>query len=606
MVTFRRAAFLAIALVVSTTILIRTVNHLLPTANGMVGTDYRYFLPYLLSGTQWISQNGWLTIPYFTPDYCGGVPWLANPQSIFYSLPQFLTLLTNPVTAINWTAVIFATVGAAASYGLFRRCFGGSLQGASLVFALFQLNSFLLFRIAIGHLTYDIFGLIPALCWLVLLPAPEGLSVQTKLIRTAGAIIAGGAVLAMMVYAGATNYVIPAVLSVVAVLLIHQARAGWRWGPWCTLVGAALWALPLSAVKLFPAYIFIRSYSRPYIPDYLFSDPIRFVKVLSASLFAPGVLPNSLSPIYGSPHTMGLHEFEYGVSIVPLLLIPAAILLNARKPSRPQHLFAWIGLALVVAIPIALTVGNEAWGQTLLKIPIINNNTTFVRWWSIYIMPLIIAAGLSFDRVFRDTRTRDVMLGAGILLVVAQVTSRDLSYYERENNLFGLYDPTPVVAAVGRVSAGVFLPEISQVGTPPPDGPKRSVTNDTNDGLIWGISAYPCYETVFGYFGYSGELFPAHQLRVGPVNFEVDGHLNLVDPRCYLSSEEGVCPAGALFREDERSDVAKFTSRQPLPWRRPMWQRVAESATIISGAFSTLALLAFFIAGAVCRRTGPR
>src|SRR5262249_7229662 len=216
--------------------------------------------------------------------------------------------------------------------------------------------------------------------------------------------------------------------------------------------------------------------------DYLFNDPIRLVKVLSASLFAPEILPHSLSPIRSSPNSMGLHEFEYGVSIVPLLFILAAILLYARKPSRPQHLFAWIGLALVVALPIALTLGNEAWGRTLLQIPLINNNTTFVRWWSIYIMPLIIVAGLSFDRVLPDTRIRDFALGASVLIIIAQIMSRDLSYYER-NEFFGLYDPSPVIAAVGRVSAGVLLPEISQVGTPQP-----GVTTGINDGLIWGIS----------------------------------------------------------------------------------------------------------------------
>jgi hypothetical protein len=42
--------------------------------------SFSYYFPYLLSEAQWIHQNGWLTIPYFTPDYCGGLPWLANPQ----------------------------------------------------------------------------------------------------------------------------------------------------------------------------------------------------------------------------------------------------------------------------------------------------------------------------------------------------------------------------------------------------------------------------------------------------------------------------------------------------------------------------------------------
>jgi len=166
-----------------------------------------------------------------------------------------------------------------------RKCFGVSWQAAALVFVLFQLNGFLLFRIAIGHLTYHIFGLIPVLSWLVLLPtAAEDGSVQINFIRSIGQIIAGAVVLAMVVYAGATNFIIPVVLSVVAVLLVHQARIGWRLAPWCTLAGACLWAIPLSAIKLFPAFIFVRGYPRPYLLDFLFADPIRLFKVLAGCL----------------------------------------------------------------------------------------------------------------------------------------------------------------------------------------------------------------------------------------------------------------------------------------------------------------------------------
>ena len=512
---FRQTILLTLALVVSTATLIMMLNHLLPTAEGLIGHDYRYFFPYLLSGVQWIHQNDWLTIPYFTPDYCGGIPWLPNPQSIFYSVPQFLTVLTSPVTAVRWTAIIFATIGAAASYRLLRKSFGVSWQAATLVFVLFQLNTFLIFRMAIGHLTYHIFGLIPVLCWLVLLSAADAKAGRITVVRSAAAMIAGGVLLALMVYGGATNFIIPAGLSVVAVLLLHQARVGWQLAPWCTLVGSFLWAIPLSAIKLLPSLIFIHSYPRPYLPDYLFNSPIRLMKVLLASLFAPGIIPNFISPhvprfLHSS---LGAHEFEYGVSIVPPLFILATILFYLRKPSRPHHVFAWVGLALVVALPIALTMGNEAWGRTLLEIPIINNNTTFVRWWSIYIPPLIVAAGLSFDRVVPGTRIRDVVLGGSILVVVAQLMSRDLSYYQTDN-AFSLYDPAPVITAIGRVSAGTSLPEISQVGAPPLDWSKAG----RNDGLIWGVSAYPCYEPVFGYYGYTGEFFPARQLKAGTVN----------------------------------------------------------------------------------------
>jgi len=597
---FRKTILLTFVWVLSTTTLIRVVNHLLPTADGMIGHDYRYFLPYLLSGVQWFSRNGWLTIPYFTPDYCGGVPWLPNPLSIFYSVPQILTQLTDPVTALNWTTVIFATIGAAATYGLLRRSFGLSWQAAGLSFVLFQLNGFLLFRMAAGHIPYHIFGLIPVLCWLVLQASPPNRqSSHRESVRCASAIIIGGILLAMMVYGGATNLIVPVVLSVAAIVLIHQIGTGWHLAPWCALIGAGLWAIPLSAIKLFPSYIFIRSYPRSYIPDYLFSDPVTLAKSLLRSLFAPELLPNfiTLRPL-GS--WLGVHEFEYGVSVIPLLFVLAAIFQYMRRPSRPQHIFAWIGLTVIVIIPIALTIGTEAWGRTLLKLPIVNNNTTFVRWWFIYTNLLIVATALLFDRLVTNARLRDVVFVGSIFVVIVQLMSRDLNYYEKGNR-FELYDPTAVVEATGRVSAGVPLPEISRVGVPPPRGEAGlSIKSQaTNDGLIWGISAYPCYEPVFGYFGSSGELFPAHQLRTGSVKLEIDGHLNFVDPRCYLSPEAGICRPGDLFRSDEKSDLEKFTSHQPLPWQRPWWQTFAEVATAAFSIFSVLALLAI---GAVAGR----
>jgi hypothetical protein len=594
MTTLRKAILLTLAFTASTITLVSTVNRLVPNPDGSLGHDYSYYLPYLLTGAQWVHQNGWLTIPYFTPDYCGGVPWLPNPQSMFYSVPQFLTvILGNPVSAVNLTLIVFATVGGVATYLLLQKCFGASWQASALVFVLFQLNGFLLFRVAIGHLTYHIFGLIPVLCCLLLLPATaESVFAQ---IKSTCATIAGGVVLAIMVYGGALNFIIPAVLSVMAVLFIQQVRTGWRLTPWCMLAGACFWAIPLSAIKLLPAFVFTHGYARPYIPSYLFDDPARLLKVLAASLFTPEVLPTGISPIQGSFNALGLHEFEFGVSIVPLLLILAAVPLLVRKLSSPRHLFAWVGLALLVAIPIVLSVGNEAWGRTLLKIPIINNNTTFVRWWSIYIMPLIIAAGLSFDRVLRGAAVRDVALSAGVLVVVAQLISRDLGYYQN-NMTEGLYDPSQVTRAVGRVSSGMPLSEISHVGPSPNHQPKLYLNDGmANDGLIWGISTYPCYEPLFGY---SLELFPAHELHAGPVKSEIDDRFNLADPRCYLSPDLGLCAPGALFLADQRLDVAKFTSHRPLPWLRPLWQDLAEYATTLAGSLSVLGLLVLAIGAA--------
>src|SRR3989442_8323820 len=67
-----------------------TFGSFFPNRNGGLGHDYSYVLPTLLAGHYWYAVNGPLAIPWFTPAICGGVPLLADPQSFYYSVPQWL------------------------------------------------------------------------------------------------------------------------------------------------------------------------------------------------------------------------------------------------------------------------------------------------------------------------------------------------------------------------------------------------------------------------------------------------------------------------------------------------------------------------------------
>ncbi len=113
-----------------------------------------------ISGRQ---TNGWLIRPDFTPAFCGGVPFLANPQSVFFSVPQLLLLVFEPATAMFVTLVLFASLGAGGCYVLLRRHFGASPPAATLGAILFLLNGFMFYRMVIGHLTYHAFGVVPLL-----------------------------------------------------------------------------------------------------------------------------------------------------------------------------------------------------------------------------------------------------------------------------------------------------------------------------------------------------------------------------------------------------------------------------------------------------------
>ena len=267
----RKFMLMAAAIGISTTGVVYLESRILPTAEGLVGHDFEYFFPYLLSGVQWIELHGWWTVPHFTPDYCGGMPWLANPQSMFYSVPQLLALVTDLVRAVKLTTILFAAIGAGAIYGLLRRCFGISWQASTLGFVLFQLNGFLIFRIGIGHLTYHVYGLAPLICLCALLPGSSNIAASRSgtLFWSACAIVAGGSLLAAMVYGGALNYIIPVVLCASAVLLLQQSRTGWQLLPWAVLTGAALWAIPVSALKLVPSFILATQFPAPILQIFI-------------------------------------------------------------------------------------------------------------------------------------------------------------------------------------------------------------------------------------------------------------------------------------------------------------------------------------------------
>jgi len=82
-----------------------------PNKHNNLGVDYTYFLPILLNGYYWFQSNGLFEVPWFTPAFCGGVPYLPNPQTMYYSFPQLLTFFTDPASSVYITFIVFALLG---------------------------------------------------------------------------------------------------------------------------------------------------------------------------------------------------------------------------------------------------------------------------------------------------------------------------------------------------------------------------------------------------------------------------------------------------------------------------------------------------------------
>ncbi len=133
----------------------------------MVGHDYRLALPSMLDTFLHYRVNG-LSIQWYTPSFGGGLPVFPNPNSIQFSLLSLLTLLFQPLQSVMISSVIYILAGGLAVYFLFIRVLKLHWTASVLGAIFFSANGFIIQRVAVGHLGYQVFPLIPVLIFSLL------------------------------------------------------------------------------------------------------------------------------------------------------------------------------------------------------------------------------------------------------------------------------------------------------------------------------------------------------------------------------------------------------------------------------------------------------
>ena len=213
-----------------------------PAANGGVGHDYSYFLPNLLDGYYWYLNNGPFSTPWFSPAFCGGVPAFPNPQNMYYSVPQWLSFATDPLTAVYVTMLLFAALGFAGFYLLLRLCFNTSQSTALLAAALFMFNGFFAHRLLIGHLTFHAFMLTPLIALLLLQPVD---TILKRLFRLSLA----GLLFAYLIFSGSIQLVLPIIVALLFIGILHGLLYGRQFGFWIPKCGGRF-CLPMVCAGL--------------------------------------------------------------------------------------------------------------------------------------------------------------------------------------------------------------------------------------------------------------------------------------------------------------------------------------------------------------------
>ena len=561
-----------------------------PTDQGSIGHDCGLAFASYLDGFIWFAKNGLWEVPWFTPSFCGGQPYFADPQSGYYSLLQWLTFVTDPLSATYLTLLLFASVGFFGTYLLARRHFGLALPWAILAAALYFFNGFLPHRMIIGHMGYHALTLAPWLALALLTPVATRMS-------SVGLGILAGLIAATWLQSGLTTLMPPAALSVALILLVYRLRQPWPGDLLPRMLIAVGISLVLSASKLVASLAF---YSRFERTQYLlpgFDNPLALLVTNLLALFGPSEAAAAVANAWlvNAQWTLFAHEWAFGFTVVPLfVLFRARVLLRRRTDAsatsgsgdvtggatpmnKGMQRAAALAILALARIPLALQFYTPAYNAWLKALPLVGATAAPERWLIVYlpVLPIAIAllGSLTLARQGQEDRAPKLVFSFILMLVALNVVEPRRYYFEQG------YQPASLLAAYEGLAAGSAASQrIKAIGlTTPADAGAGLSGLSGNDVMIAGISQMRCYNPSFGY---RLEHLPPARLEVGDVLAERDGLLNIRNPACFVFPEENGCQPGDQFRPDQRAEAEAFVAYAPFPFNKSRGQRVADGVTM--------------------------
>jgi hypothetical protein len=552
-----------------------------PNMHEQMGHDYSFYLPTLLDGYFWYITNGLLEIPWFTPSFCGGSLNYINIVSGYYTVPQFITFFFDPLTAVRLTFLLFAGVGFIGFYLLLHRTFFASKTVSFLGAGLFLFNGFYAHRILIGHLFIHPFMLLPLVAFALLRPLPEEKKVfHWQFIFD---IVIGGFLFAYMVQSGFSSLMIPAIISIIVIGLIHGLFFGRQWHFWLRWAGSGFVGFLLCSSKLMAVFSLMGSFPRS---SYKLPGAKSFLEaawlMLKSLSLSPAFDPGRMEKLTNVQWLLERHEWEYSVTFIPLAIILYGGLRILRQMEKKDlwlrlSQLPWLSVGAITALlilPVALNTFFPAWNAFLKQLPLIKSSSSLIRWFIIYIPIVILSAALMLENFVISPKYQLVIVVISMATLVAlnAITERD--FYHRQN-----YDPEEIVRSYKKVKAGLWTPEIKNIGVYVDKKGLTITPLNRNNMLVHGASQLLCYEPLFGY---QLEDFPIKTLHPGPALEEKEGILNIKNPACYVWPDANNCEPGDHFTVVQKEAAKAFANYKPYPFQMPIAQRIANWVNCLS------------------------
>ena len=567
-----------------------------PNSKGLLGHDYEYFIPSFIFGKIWFLNN-FLSVPWFTPSICCGIPFYADPQSMYYSIPQIIFLIFNPILSVK---LIFLFLSALSYMGMFllvNKNFKFDIYTSLLCASLFLFNGFFVYRAISGHVAYLSYIFIPIYCFFLIQSYENQLKNKSSFVY----LILSSIIFANFFHSGSGPIILIILISILSVLSFYSLFIQ-SLKIFVRFVLSVFLGILISLSKITAVLFFLSNFPRNY-PTTEFHSFFSFVKTFFLSFF---VQPDQeyFNDNLTSMFPFGLHEIEFGVSLVPLILIFFIFFLNKKKfKLNYQSIYFFSLIIIIFLIPVLLNVNFLNQFQLIQKIPILNSTWVQSRWMAVYILPIIIVSGLIVRNLYFNTTQKKYLTIFFISILLVQNFMRDNNWHFNEARHYNVEKANNFSMSISKNKKfEIFGPAIlmNQNNTP-------KIVNNKNDMSFYnGFSPLTCYQPIFGYgleklnarkiiFG-SKEVFSDNSYLLYSNKFDnKDNHFAFFKPSCFLFPKANNCLPGDLFKVSEKEKLIKFTTYKKFDFKQNKLQIISNYISILTFISCLLYLIYSFV-----------
>ena len=555
----------------------------LPYLNtGFFHYDFQSFFSRFIFGKIWFLKNG-LSIPWFGPHVCCGIPFYGDPESQYYSLNQILFLFLNPVSAIKTIFILYSLIAFYGTYLLLKKTFLLSYNSSLLGSTLFLFNNYVSFHYLSGHMSWGIFSAIPFYFYISSIPCNTDVNNKPKSIFY---ILISGLFFALMIHSGGTRMIVEIMLSLYFITLLHLYRFK-NFKILMYITFSTILGLLISSSKIYAAWSFVSGISRDFSPLY-FDNIIDFISVFLQFFF---LIPSDeiMNKFKDPSALLTMEEFTFNISVVPIILLILYIRTIPSITKDKIKKLSLLGILLGGLIIILLNFSNTYIGQLVQKLPIITTDWITFRLLAPLIFLFIIFSSYVLEKlkykkenlvttflifiiffqnlIFDRSKLLNQFQFSLKPLINHQVSSKNVNDYKIEN----------IISIVGEKNEFT--------------GPKQHFHFLENESMNL------CYFSNFGYnleylapivkdlsFHTKVNLTPRKDIdpyenpslsrypektlkgailyRGNPLK-EKEGKLNFINPACYLYPNENNCKKNFHFKNYERNELIKFLNYKP-------------------------------------------